>query len=83
MPGVTIGKGAIVAGGSVVTKDVPEGVIVGGNPAKIIGSVEELAKRRIMENHPHFTIDDDIENVEEFFWNTIKKTDEINWHMRK
>mgnify|MGYP006092785351 len=31
-----IGKGAIVAAGSVVTKDVPSFAIVGGNPAKII-----------------------------------------------
>lgn len=36
MPGVTIGSHAIVAGGSIVTKDVPEWAIVGGNPAKII-----------------------------------------------
>lgn len=34
--GVTIGEGAVVAGGSVVTKDVPENAIVGGVPAKII-----------------------------------------------
>lgn len=34
--GVTIGKHAVVAGGSVVTKDVPPYTIVGGNPAKII-----------------------------------------------
>lgn len=34
--GVTIGDGAIVAAGSVVTKDVPEYTIVGGNPAKMI-----------------------------------------------
>ena len=50
MPGVVIGEGAIVAGGSVVTKDVPKGAIVGGNPAKVIGWTEELAKRRIAEN---------------------------------
>lgn len=37
MPGVNIGRGAIVAGGAVVTKDVPERAIVGGVPAKIIG----------------------------------------------
>lgn len=37
MPGVTIGHGAIVAGGAVVTKDVAEGMIVGGVPAKAIG----------------------------------------------
>ncbi len=36
LPGVTIGEGAIVAGGSVVTKDVEEYTIVGGNPAKFI-----------------------------------------------
>jgi len=37
MPGVTIENGAIVAGGAVVTKDVPENSIVGGVPAKVIG----------------------------------------------
>jgi len=37
LPGVTIGRGSVVASGSVVTKDVPEGVVVGGIPAKIIG----------------------------------------------
>jgi acetyltransferase-like isoleucine patch superfamily enzyme len=36
MPGVTIGEGAIVAGGSVVTKDVLANTIVGGNPAHFI-----------------------------------------------
>lgn len=38
MPGVTIGGGAIVAAGAVVTKDVPEYAIVAGVPAKIIRS---------------------------------------------
>ncbi|MBT63400.1 MAG: acetyltransferase [Puniceicoccaceae bacterium] len=36
MPGVKIGSHAIVGGGSVVTKDVPDWGIVGGNPAKLI-----------------------------------------------
>lgn len=36
--GVRIGDGAIVAGGSVVTKDVPAHCVVGGNPAKILRS---------------------------------------------
>ena len=36
LPGVTLGEGAVVAAGSVVTKDVPACAIVAGNPATII-----------------------------------------------
>ena len=35
-PGVTIGSRSVVASGAVVTKDVPDNVVVGGNPARII-----------------------------------------------
>lgn len=46
MGGTKIGPNAIVAAGSVVTKDVPENCIVGGNPAKIIGKFDEYATKR-------------------------------------
>ena len=39
LPGVSIGEGAIVGAGSVVTKDVPSYTIVAGNPAKIIREI--------------------------------------------
>jgi len=39
LPGVTIGENAIVAAGAVVSKDVPDNVIVGGIPAKIIKNI--------------------------------------------
>ena len=38
-PGVTIGRGSVVGAGSVVTKDVPPGVVVGGNPARVLREI--------------------------------------------
>ncbi|MEX0338915.1 MAG: DapH/DapD/GlmU-related protein [Arenibacterium sp.] len=38
MPGVTIGDGSVVGAGSVVTKDVPPGSVVAGNPARVLKS---------------------------------------------
>ncbi|WP_415768519.1 acyltransferase [Pseudomonas sp. LB3P38] len=42
MPRVTIGPNSIVAAGAVVIKDVPPGVVVGGNPAKVICTLDEV-----------------------------------------
>jgi len=41
LKGVTVGEGAIIGAGSVVTKDVPDWTIVAGNPAKIIREIPE------------------------------------------
>jgi len=41
-PFVTIGEGAMVEAGSVVTRSVPDGLVVGGNPARVLGSVAEV-----------------------------------------
>lgn len=45
MPGVTIGDNVLVAAGSVVTKSIPDNVVVGGNPAKLICTIEEYIER--------------------------------------
>ena len=39
LKGVSIGDGAVVGAGAVVTKDVAAGDIVAGNPARVVGSV--------------------------------------------
>jgi maltose O-acetyltransferase len=40
-PGVTIGNNAVIASGAVVTKDVPDNVVVGGNPARVIKQIDK------------------------------------------
>jgi len=43
LPGITLGEGCLVGAGSVVTKDVPPGAVVAGNPARIIRHADESA----------------------------------------
>ena len=50
MPGVTIEDNVMIAAGSVVTKSIPSGVVVGGNPARIICTIEEYKKRNLKYN---------------------------------
>ena len=53
LPGVKIGKGAVVASGAVVTKDVEPFTIVGGIPAKKIGMRKEMDYDYVPRNKYH------------------------------
>ena len=50
LPGVKIGDNCIIGAGSVVTKSVPSGEILAGNPAHFISTVEEYTKKLIKNN---------------------------------
>ncbi len=70
--GITIHTGAVVAAGSVVTKDVPPYTVVGGNPARPIKKrfPDEIAERLLRttwwEYHPRYLYEFGYKNPEEF-----------------
>lgn len=80
LSGVTIGKGAIVSAGSVVTKDVPPYAIVGGNPAKII---KYRFSKEIIDKLSSFQLNDYVlsKKVESFLYTTVNE-DNIDWIIR-
>jgi len=67
LPGVTIGPNSIVGAGAVVTKDVPPGMVAAGNPAKVIGTLDEYLKkvRSLSENKKVFDEDYFIEHLDD------------------
>lgn len=61
MPGVKIEDNVIIAAGSIVTKSVPSGVIIAGNPAKIIGDYtayqNEMLENYVSDKDIDYTLD--------------------------
>lgn len=49
-PGVTIGSNTVIASGSVVTKDIPDNVIAGGNPCKVIREITDEDRKYYYKN---------------------------------
>ena len=46
LPGVTIGSNTIIGAGSVVNKEIPDGVIAAGNPCKVIRKITDADKKK-------------------------------------
>ena len=90
LSGVHIGQGAVIAAGSVVTKDVPPYAVVGGIPAKImkyrfnqsvIDYLLTLDYRRLDEKTVKIHIDDFYRPIENMTLNKIKK--QYEWFPKK
>lgn len=74
LSGITVGKGAIIASGSVVTKDVPPYSVVGGNPARII---KLRLEKNIVDKLQHISLidfdEEVIKNNIDLFYNPINE----------
>jgi len=70
---VKIGSNVLIAAGSVVTKDVESGMIVGGNPAKPIGTLKELACKRAASTMGMPDDHASLETINRYFWAETKR----------
>lgn len=71
LPNIKIGSNVIIGAGSVVTKDVSDGTIVAGNPAKVIGTFDEYIEKRRKINDTLINS----ENIEEI-WDKFRQEKE-------
>ena len=73
LPNVKIGSDVIVGAGAVVTKDVPDNVVVAGNPAKIIGNYDayvnknesEMMHRPVYKTHYSEKTNDEVKQMQD------------------
>ncbi len=71
--GVKIGNNCIIAAGAVVTKDVPDGSVVGGVPAKVIGSYDEVKRKSLEFSKPYNELNLETPTVENMLKASQKK----------
>ena len=46
LPGVTIGSNTVIGAGSVVNRDIPDGVVAVGNPCRVLRKITEEDKKK-------------------------------------
>jgi acetyltransferase-like isoleucine patch superfamily enzyme len=64
LPRVTIGENAVIGAGSVVTKDIPARVVAYGNPARVVGKIEDIICTTGLREKPY---SDFIRSVEDAY----------------
>ena len=72
LPGVTIGKRCVIGAGSVVTKDIPDGTVACGVPAKVVMTTEEYAQKSL-NNMPPYDIEEYKKNKKEYLISWLRK----------
>lgn len=51
LPGVTIGNNAVIGAGSVVNRDIPDGVVAAGNPCRVIRRITDADREKYKIGH--------------------------------
>ena len=51
LPGVTIGNNAVIGAGSVVNRDIPDGVVAAGNPCRVIRRITDEDREKYKIRH--------------------------------
>lgn len=66
LPGVTIGNYCVIGAGSLVNKDVPDGTVVAGNPAKFICSTQQYAEKCMRQMPSDFNEKEYLQDKKEY-----------------